>query len=182
MTRVKLIHWNASEVQQRAEKLRAAGYEVDHEAIDGPASLRDLKRNPPTAIVIDLSRAPSQGRDVAILLRRTKATRHIPVVFVAGDADKVARIQKLLPDASYTTWSGIRGALKRAIAKPQRTPTVPDQMAGYSGAPLVKKLGIKEDCVVALINPPTGFSETLGKLPTGVIVKSGNRSHRDLTI
>lgn len=41
-------------------------------------------------------------------------------------------------------------------------------MAGYSGTPLVKKLGIKEGARVALINAPDDFQMTLGELPDDV--------------
>jgi hypothetical protein len=44
------------------------------------------------------------------------------------------------------------------------------QMAGYSGTPLVQKLGIKPGHHVALVGSPTGFIDTLGKLPDSVIV------------
>jgi hypothetical protein len=44
-------------------------------------------------------------------------------------------------------------------------------MAGYSGTPLVKKLGIKPDCDVAFVNAPTNFVNQLD-LPSGVKVKS----------
>jgi hypothetical protein len=40
-------------------------------------------------------------------------------------------------------------------------------MAGYSGTPLPKKLGIKRGARVGLIRPPDGFPETLGELPEG---------------
>jgi hypothetical protein len=43
-------------------------------------------------------------------------------------------------------------------------------MAGYSGTPLVRKLGIKEGHTVALLGAPDGFEGTLGKLPSGVRV------------
>jgi hypothetical protein len=43
-------------------------------------------------------------------------------------------------------------------------------MAGYSGTPLVKKIGIKENHRVLLIAAPDGFSKTLGKLPAGAKV------------
>ncbi len=46
-------------------------------------------------------------------------------------------------------------------------------MAGYSGTPLVKKIGIKEHHRVLLISPPDGFSKTLGKLPEGAKVLKG---------
>lgn len=38
-------------------------------------------------------------------------------------------------------------------------------MAGYSGTPLSKKLGIKEDHRVLFLNSPDGFGEALGDLP-----------------
>ncbi len=41
-------------------------------------------------------------------------------------------------------------------------------MAGYSGTPLPKKLGIKERSRVAFVNAPEDFEQTLGTLPDGV--------------
>jgi hypothetical protein len=46
-------------------------------------------------------------------------------------------------------------------------------MAGYSGTPLPKKLGIKEGHRVAVIHGPTGFEKTLGDLPSGVALQAG---------
>ncbi len=40
--------------------------------------------------------------------------------------------------------------------------------AGYSGTPLVKKLGIKEGFRVALVGAPNGFRGELEDLPNGV--------------
>ena len=45
-------------------------------------------------------------------------------------------------------------------------------MAGYSGTPLTKKLGIKERHRVAFPSAPDGFRGLLGELPDGVSVKS----------
>ena len=41
-------------------------------------------------------------------------------------------------------------------------------MAGYSGTPLPKKLGIAAGGRVAVLNAPRGFEATLGALPAGV--------------
>jgi hypothetical protein len=41
-------------------------------------------------------------------------------------------------------------------------------MAGYSGTPLVKKLGIKEGFRVSLVGAPEGFRDELDGLPSGV--------------
>jgi hypothetical protein len=42
--------------------------------------------------------------------------------------------------------------------------------AGYSGAPLAKKLGIKEGARVAFLDAPEDFDETVAPLPDGVEV------------
>jgi CheY-like chemotaxis protein len=181
-SRVRLIHWNAAEAAERAARLRAAGYRVEFEMLT-PEGLRELRANPPHAVVIDLSRTPSHGRDVGLGLRSYKATRHVPLVFVEGDREKVARLKELLPDAVYTTWSRIRGSLKRAIAEPPRDPAVPGSvLAGYSGTPLTKKLGIKVNSLVALIGAPPGFEKTLGKLPDGVTLRRRAGGRADLII
>jgi hypothetical protein len=40
-------------------------------------------------------------------------------------------------------------------------------MAGYSGTPLIQKLGIKPDSRLHFINAPPDFAATLGPLPAG---------------
>ncbi len=65
-------------------------------------SLLQEKENLPDAIIIDLSRLPSQGRDVAMALRSHKSTRVVPLVFVDGEPEEVERVKAQLPDALYT--------------------------------------------------------------------------------
>jgi hypothetical protein len=43
--------------------------------------------------------------------------------------------------------------------------------AGYSGTPLVRKLGINPGARLGVIGAPDGFAETLGELPAGVQVR-----------
>ena len=50
-------------------------------------------------------------------------------------------------------------------------PAVGPDPAGYSGTPLVRKLGIKPDTRLGLIGAPDGFDQTLGELPAGVQVR-----------
>ena len=42
-------------------------------------------------------------------------------------------------------------------------------MAGYSGTPLPRKLGIKPGARVALVGAPAAFGDTLGELPDGAV-------------
>lgn len=176
MLRVKLIHWK-DEAIERAAKLREAGFAVDVEPLQGAGSLKHLREDPPVAFVIDLSRLPSHGREVALALRQTKATRAIPLVFVDGEDEKVRRIRLLLPDATFTKWKKIGRDLRRAIASPRREPVMPPNApAGYSGTPLPKKLGIKEGSAVGLFGAPKDFKHTLGELPAGARLQANPRA------
>jgi CheY-like chemotaxis protein len=182
MYRLVLIHWNAAEGEARAQVLRAAGYEVEVAPVDG-ASLKEIKNDPPAAIVIDLSRLPTQGRDVGMAFRGFKATRHVPLVFAEGEAEKVAKVRAQLPDAVFTDWKRIRGALRKAIAKPPKAPVVPaNNLAGYSGTPLPKKLGIKPGTTVALLGAPGDFERTLGPLPEAATLTRVAARKADLSI
>ena len=115
---------------------------------------------------------------MATALRQRRATRAVPLLFVEGDVEKTARVKALLPDAAYTTWRGLAGALRRSLAaKPKAKPVVPGTMAGYSGTPLPKKLGIKAGSAIALLGAPEGFAaKTLGLLPDGAVVRGDVRS------
>jgi hypothetical protein len=182
MRRICLIHWKAEEAEEKIAKLRAAGYEVDYGEMN-PAALRVWRNNPPAAFVIDLSRLPLQGRDVGMALRGYKNTRHTPLIFVEGEPEKVERIKVNLPDAVYTSWGRIRGSLKAAITKPLAKPVVPaSNLAGYSGTPLPKKLGVKPNSNVSLLGAPKDFEKTLGELPESVKLKKRADRACDLII
>ncbi|HWQ54315.1 MAG TPA: hypothetical protein VN442_11560 [Bryobacteraceae bacterium] len=170
MPRVVLVHWKATEAEERAAVLRGAGYGVSVLVPGSGADLAGLRREPPDAIVIDLSRLPSQGRAVAFDLRRAKAGRTVPIVFAGGEPDKVARTRELLPDAVYAEWDGIAEALTRAFAHPPAVaaPIPAGAMPGYSGTPLVKKLGIRAGTTVVLLGAPGNFEAALAGLPEGV--------------
>ena len=55
-------------------------------------------------------------------------------------------------------------------------------MAGYSGTPLAKKLGIKEGSRVALVNAPKDFRSELGDLPDDVKFLKTSSSSLDLVL
>jgi CheY-like chemotaxis protein len=183
MARVLLVHWNRTEAAGRAKRLRAAKHQVAvHSAEGGDSALRALRDDPPDAVVIDLGRLPSQGCEVGAWLRRQKATRHVPIVFVGGAKEKVAQTRKLLPDATYAEWPGIPGAITRARKQAPARPVIPGTMDGYSGTPLPRKLGIKPDTTLTLIGAPDGLDATLGKLPDGVQVRRRARGRSDIIL
>ncbi len=169
MRRVLLIHQNPVEASERAKTLCAAAYDVTVIVPQGLKFLRDVRRAIPDAIVIDVERLPSVGRDIGIALRMAKSTRNLPMVFAGGVSEKIAGIRMSLPDAWYAPWPKVAAVLKRAMAsRPIADPVVPRSIfEPYSGTPLLKKLGIKPNSSIALIDAPDGFSKTLGRLPEG---------------
>jgi hypothetical protein len=164
--RVILIHWKPEEAAERVESLRSLGIEP---LVVGPANagtLRGLAKGT-EAFLIDLTRLPLQGRAVAIELRKRVESRRVPVVFMGGAAAKVEEVRRLLPDASYLTWDELP-SLRAAVKSAPKQPVVPGTMAGYSGTPLPKKLGIKTRSKVALLGAPDGFEAKLSPLPQEV--------------
>lgn len=179
MVRVVLIHWRESEAGSRAAGLRDRGFDVRLLSPDGGNGLAPLLADPPAAIVIDLDRVPSQGAAVGTLLRQRKATRLVPLLFAGGAEEKVAKVRALLPDAAFAPWRSAAAALQELIAAPgPASPVVPGTMAGYSGTPLPRKLGIGPGATVLLLGAPKGFEAALGVLPDGTRVtrraKAGN--------
>jgi hypothetical protein len=55
-------------------------------------------------------------------------------------------------------------------------------VAGYSGTPLPRKLGVKAGSTVALSRAPEGFDETLGELPADVRVRRAVRGRLDVIV
>ena len=182
MARIRIIHWKPEEARERVALLRSAGHEVECGPIRS-GNLHEVRDAPPDVFVIDLTRLPSQGRDVAEAVRSYKDTRGVPLVFADGDPAKVERIRLLLPDAAYCSWRGIRGAVKRALSGPRPQPQAPaSRMAGYAGVPLARKLGIKPGAAVGLVDAPEGVEQTLGPLPEAVTIKRQPRGRRDITL
>src|SRR5882757_6293702 len=183
MLRILLIHMNASEGTERAKLLRAAGYDVTRLLPQGLKFLRDVRRDPPDAIVIDLERLPSVGRDIGLALRISKSTRQVPIIFAGGVAEKIAGIRTLLPDATYAPWAKIGGVVKRAMVRGVKDPVVPRSIfETYTSTPILKKLGVKENSTLALVDGPDGFGASLGRLPEGVTIREKFGRGADLTM
>jgi hypothetical protein len=180
--RVRLFSLDRDGIDGRVEQLEAAGYRVEHGPF-GRTTMRDLAAHPPAAIVLDLSAQPSHGRDVGVALRIAGGTRGIPLVFAGGAAEKVDRVRQVLPDATFTEWPRVRAALRTALhSRTDGLHVPPSALAGYAGTPLPKKLGIKADATLVLVNPPDRFERLLAPLPAGVTIGRSDRGARDLTI
>lgn len=169
MARIRVVHWDADAGALLARVLRTAGFAVDFDAQIAPEILRCIREAPPDAIVIDLSRRPSMGREVAVALRGNKKTRNVPILFAGGDPEKVARVRQELPDAAYCELSGVVPSVRKCMLARPENPVVPTQMMQrYGGRTTAQKLGITAGMRVAVRNGPRNYGQVLGALPEGV--------------
>jgi hypothetical protein len=168
--RVFLVHWNDREADERVARLRGLGFDAWAPAKRSGLAIRALCDDPPDAVVVDLSRSPGEGRNVAVMIRGQAATRRVPIVFVDGEPERVERVRRELPDAVFADWEGIAASIEAAIKAPPANPVVPGPMDAYSGTPLPKKLGIGAGVGTVLLRAPEGFEATLGELPAGAVV------------
>lgn len=167
MSRILIVHWNEKEAKERARRIASLGHKVATLHDSERPNLSAVRNSPPELFVIDLTRLPSHGREIAGYFRRGKITRQVPILFVDGDANRRERARQLIPDADFTDAAKIEPAIKKAIRNAPANPVVPGTMAGYSGTPLPKKLGIRENSLVLLVNAPARFERKLEPLPTG---------------
>jgi CheY-like chemotaxis protein len=181
MQTVRLVHWSEEEGLERRKQLEAFGFAAAFDFGEGLSFvLRQLRASPPDAVVIDMTRLPYHGREVARALRGAKWSRHFPLVFVDGDPEKVKTTRALLPDATYTTWSRAKTAIAKAIARPVKNPVTPGNL--MSGRPLVAKLGMKPGQKVALLASPKGFAARLKPLPAKAVLTARADPKVDLYI
>ena len=114
--RVRLFHWHEAEAAERAARLIKAGFDAHADHKTGPGFGSRLRSTEPQAIVIDLSRLPSHGREVALYLRRTKSLRLLPLILVSGEPKKVALIQQLISGAVFVSgWAEVPAAIRQAV-------------------------------------------------------------------
>lgn len=173
MSRILLVHWNEAEALERAQKLARLGHEVTTLWNSKDSSQFKPKGKAPELLVIDLERIPSHGREIAGYFRRQKTTRNVPILFLGGDEEHIAKTRKLLPDATFAEWRSIKIGIAKADRNAPKSPVVPGTMAGYSGTPLPKKLGIRENSRLVLVNAPLRFERKLEPIPPGAEIVDG---------
>lgn len=111
--RILFVHWHEAEAAELARPLIDAGWDVDVEyrasALSGIARYRE---SPPNALVVSLRRLPSHGREVADAFRSTKWAAAVRIVFVDGEASKVAAIKRQFTDAVFVKHEAMISALR----------------------------------------------------------------------
>jgi hypothetical protein len=163
LARVLVVHRKLLAAAERAHRLCELGFEAEAYLALGTRGFRQIRANPPDAILIDLTELPSYGRYMGEMLRKQKSTRMVPLVFLEGDPEKAARTRQILPDAEFAPWQRISAAIRRAIRRPPTEPRPPEN----SQTPLCQKLRIREGSGVALLHAPAGIQNVIAPLPAG---------------
>jgi CheY-like chemotaxis protein len=173
MATVRLVCWDDAGTRAASHLLRTAGFHVVDGSLRGAGGIVGRVRDEdPDAVVIDLERMPSFGREVANVLRNSKSTRHLPIVFAGGAVEKVSRIKAELPDARFCEWAGAVAATHAAIKAPPLHPiSPPPHMERFKGSSLPRKLDIKANTRAVIVSADDALRETIGELPEGALLR-----------
>jgi hypothetical protein len=178
---VWLVHTDETAGAAYAEELAELGYRAEWRRWSSPEIAR-AKVDPPAAVLIDLSRTPSVGRDVAIAMRSHRALLAVPFVLIGGAPGVVANLKKFLPDAVLSDRQRIKSSLAGVLKRQPRGARLLSVFAAYESAPLAKKLGIKAGSIVAVRDAPPGLQAKLGELPAGAKLIAQGKAPYDLTM
>lgn len=181
--RILYFHWHNEETTANVSKIKLKGYVVELGVLNSQVDFKTIRNNPPDIFLIDLTRIPSHGKEVAVGFRSYKSTKQIPIIFIDGVKDKVAKIQDILPDAIFTSWVNLKSAIKSAEEIDKDTLVVKKNiLQAYANTPLPQKLGIKENTIIGLFDPPRDLKHTLSDLPHGVKFIKNPKKKCDLVL
>lgn len=122
MAAVFYVHWDEDEASAHADALRAIGHRVfAHATAEHTPHLPE----PTDVVVISLEKLPSHGRAVAEWVWSAKRRRAIPIVFVGGPADKVAKTRERFPQAEFVARDELSATIARLTGPPLRRPRSP---------------------------------------------------------
>jgi hypothetical protein len=172
---VRLICWNEADAFARAAGLRHAGYRVIADPPENAGGMvRYFRELAPDAVVIDLDRLPSHGRELGLSLRASKSTSHLRLVFAGGVPAKIELVRATIPDAIFTPWDdGVAAAIERAMAQPDPPRLLSRELPkDTSPGSLERKLDIKPQAHFAIVSvnrSDNGWLAELLSSPEGAV-------------
>jgi hypothetical protein len=99
MKKLFFIHFNETEVKEKIQPLKKAGYKVDYHF--STVTVADFRNDLPDILVICLDRLPSHGRRYAEWIWEAKKRQDVPIVFCGGKPEKVVITKEKLPNAIF---------------------------------------------------------------------------------
>jgi hypothetical protein len=173
---VRLICWNEADAVARARILRRAGYRVNADPPENAGGMvRYFRELAPDAVVIDLDRLPSHGRELGLSLRASKGTSHLRLVFAGGIPAKIELVRAAISDAIFTAWDNdLAAVIERAVAQPEPPRLSSRELPKETGpGSLERKLDIKPQTHFAIVsvnrNDDAWLDELLVSIPDGAV-------------
>ena len=99
---------------------------------------------------------------MAMAIRRTKFSSHIPIIFVDGEPEKVEAFASICPTRLSQRANSFVARIGPLARIPWRIPGATVVMERYGPRTKAQKLGIKDVNVVAVIDPPRTTKRPLG--------------------
>ncbi len=118
--KVFLVDWDLESAARRANALRLAGFDVEIESENGGRAYRTIRTSVPDAVVIDLRRRPSHGREVGSALRELRATRSVPILCIEDGDDAREATRAKIEDVRFASGADRDDALAITIADATR--------------------------------------------------------------
>jgi CheY-like chemotaxis protein len=111
--RLFLFQWEKISALQRAKLLRSEGWTVSVESEDGARGGENVLQQQPDVVIFDLAKRPSHSRETAGGIRGYKAGRTLPMVFVDGTEEDIAKTKAKVSPAKFTTSAKLVNVLKK---------------------------------------------------------------------
>ena len=99
MKYIFFLHWNETELMEKIQPLKNAGYKVNYHFTPGVAA--NISNPLPDILIICLDRLPSHGKAYAKWFWEAKKRWHIPIVFCGGKPEKVLPIKEKFQKAVF---------------------------------------------------------------------------------
>src|SRR5258708_39418003 len=112
---VRLVCWKEDLARERARVLKEAGVPVDASPLNTGGVIGTFRASPPSAVLIDLDRLPSHGREVAGALRNSKTTRPIPIFLAGGPQGKGGRRPEGRARAPFTHLKQLEPGVRKVL-------------------------------------------------------------------
>jgi hypothetical protein len=118
---IRVVSW-APDASEKAKPLAKGGFRIDASPLSTTGLVGKMRDAAPALILIDIDRMPSHGRAVALVLRGSKSTREIPLVFAGGTEEKAARLRSEMPEALCTSWKTAAKTANRRSREARSSP------------------------------------------------------------
>jgi len=115
-----LFQWDKTAAQARAKLLRAEGWTVSVESEDGARGGGKVLQRPPDVVVFDSAKRPSHSRETAGGIRGYKAGRTIPMVFVDGTEEDIAKTKAKVSPAVFTPSEKLLNVLEKIVVDKEK--------------------------------------------------------------